>query len=191
MDIDVKAWQLQNAYWPIDVTESGIDTEVTFVLDNAYEPIIDGPDEKENDVVSVGTYHRINPSELYVVDNWVPRNAFWPINVTEFGMVISFKVEQPLNALKPIDVTDSGMDIELKRRQLVNVYWSINVTKSGMVIDVKVWQLENADWPIDVTDLGMVIDVKAEQLLNADWPIDVSSGYCPYSSNVNVIDVKL
>jgi len=61
--------QLLNAYWPIDVTESGMVIKV----------------------VAVGTCHRIVLDILYVVGNDVDENAYWSIDVTESEMVIDVK----------------------------------------------------------------------------------------------------
>ena len=37
--------------------------------------------------------------------------------VTELGMVIEVRLEQPLNALFPMLVTDSGMVMEVRKEQ--------------------------------------------------------------------------
>jgi hypothetical protein len=45
-------------------------------------------------------------------------NALLPIEVTEVGIIIEYKLLQPKNADSPIDVTDDGNVTEVKFSQL-------------------------------------------------------------------------
>lgn len=66
--------------------------------------------------------------------NWQPKNAFSPIDSTDFGIVISGSAEHPLKAWLPIDVIDDGRFTFFNEEQLLKVFLSIDVTDSGIEI---------------------------------------------------------
>ena len=53
--------------------------------------------------------------------------------VTELGMVMEVRAEQPLNALFPMLVTDSGMVMEVRLEQPLNALFPMLVTELGRV----------------------------------------------------------
>ena len=63
--------------------------------------------------------------------------APYPMVVTELGIVILVKLEQPLKALPSTEVTELGMVTEARLLQPIKAYWSIEVTEFGMVIEVR------------------------------------------------------
>lgn len=65
-----------------------------------------------------------------------PRNTFWPIRVTESGIVIDDNISQPPNAYDFIMVTELGMLIVVNEVQPANAPYLILVTELGMLIDV-------------------------------------------------------
>lgn len=67
-----------------------------------------------------------------------------------------------LNALSPIDVTEAGMVIDFKLVQLSNAAMPMVRSRESDAnfIDDKLLHIMNAVCPIDVTEAGMVIDVK-------------------------------
>ena len=92
-----------------------------------------------------------------------PRNASFPIAVTESGMLIDCRAVQPENAPFPIVVTESGMSIDCSALQQENALFPISVTESGMSMDCRALQPLNAQLPIYVTESGMLIDCRALQ----------------------------
>jgi len=114
--------------------------------------------------------------DTYIVVKLELLNALSPIDVTEAGMVIDFKLVQLSNAAMPM-VRSRESDanfIDDKLLHIMNAVCPIDVTEAGMVIDVKLLHDWNAKMPIDVTDAGMVIDVKSGQSWNALSPIAVT-----------------
>jgi hypothetical protein len=60
---------------------------------------------------------RVFAADIVTVVNPEYWNALKPILVTEFGIVIDVKMEQPLNAKIPILVTELGIVIDVKIEQ--------------------------------------------------------------------------
>ena len=83
---------------------------------------------------------------------------------------IDIKLQHPLKALFPINVTEFGMVIDVKPLY-ENASPSIDVTELGMVIDVKPVHPEKATLPMDVTEFGMVTEASLVQTENALLPI--------------------
>ena len=69
-----------------------------------------------------------------------PAKAFSPIVVTESGMVIEVRAEQPKKAPSLISVREVGKCIVVKELQPAKAYSPIVVTESGMVIEVRTEQ---------------------------------------------------
>lgn len=89
-------------------------------------------------------------------------------------MITLVKPLQPLKAYYPILVTEFGIVIVVKPLQLAKVPSLILITLLGIVILVKLSQLAKAPLPILVTLFGIVIFVKPLQLAKAVAPILVT-----------------
>ena len=96
-------------------------------------------------------------------------NAYPPISVTEFGIVIEVKVSHPEKAYFPTLVTEDGIvDIE---QALTNVFVAVSIMALQLsresnvllplstLISVKLSQLLKRHPPICLTDAGMINEV--------------------------------
>ena len=89
--IEMREVQPENAPDPMDVTESGMVTEVSPVQpENALSPM---------DVTESGMVTEVSPVQ--------PENALPPMDVTESPMVTELSEVQPMNTPFPMDVTES------------------------------------------------------------------------------------
>ena len=82
--------------------------------------------------------------------------------VTDDGMVIEGRLEQPLNKNWDISVTDDGMLMEASWLQFINVSDPKEVNELPNVTDVRLKQFSKALLPIVVTLSGMTSDVIAD-----------------------------
>ena len=106
------------------MTEWGISTNVRFVHDvKALSSIV------------------VRDLERVTEENPQPTKAYFPIVVTELGMVREVKLLHPQKAFSPILVTESGMITDCNLVQSKKVLSLISVTKSGIVTEVKLLQL--------------------------------------------------
>lgn len=81
-----------------------------------------------------------------------------PKLVTDFGMMIEEREEQPEKHQDPTLVTDSGILIVMRDVQLPNVPSSKLVRVEGIVTDRRDSQPWKQRWPTLVTDSGILID---------------------------------
>ena len=79
------------------------------------------------------------------------------IFVTEAGIEIEVREEQPSKADLPILVTESGMMIEVRELQSEKAHVPILVTEAGIEIEVREKQPEKAESPILVTEEGITL----------------------------------
>ncbi len=113
------------------------------------------------------------PDPIVTVVNELQRtNAWFPIVVTESGIIIDVK---PVSANAPtlIDVTEMGIVIDNSAAQYWNVFVPIDVMLDPIVTVVNELQLMNAFVPIDVMLDPIVTVVKFDIFLHA------SSGIVP------------
>ncbi len=100
------------------------------------------------------------------------QNAYFPIEVTLFGIVMFVRLSQPLNTLSPIEVILFGIVMLVRFLQTLNAQSPIEVTLFGIVMFVRLSHPLNALSPIEVTLLGIVMLVRLLQTLNAQFPIE-------------------
>ena len=114
------------------------------------------------------------------VKSVLPSKAATPIDLTEFGIIISVIFERRAKLLgnvctsSPIIIEVRPKDVMLpveeqslafqtnsfKPVQLPNAVLPIDETEKGIVMDVKPLHPQKAYEPIDVTEFGIVIDAK-------------------------------
>ena len=97
--------------------------------------------------------------------------------VTELGMVMEVREEQPLNAPYLMLVTELGMVVDWQPAIRVLVAVSIIALQFSResytalllstTMEVRAEQPENASYPMLVTELGMVMEVREEHPSNA------------------------
>lgn len=93
---------------------------------------------------------------------------------TDFGIVISFRQEQPQKALFPIDSTLPGRSTLVSDEQ--NASSPISMLFDDITISTKEQQRSNALLPMDTTESGMTTFSNEEQSLKAQEPIFVKFG---------------
>ena len=104
--------------------------------------------------------------------------------VTELGMLMDVREEQPLNALSPMLVTELGIVVDWHPAIRVLVAVSIIalqfsresyiVLPLSTTMEVREVQPLNAPLPMLVTELGMVMEVREEHIENAPLPMLVT-----------------
>ena len=99
------------------------------------------------------------------------QNAFQPISVTLFGIVMFINFLQCSNAIAPMFVTPPGSVIPAKRLQDLNASLPMSVTLLGIVILVRLRQSSNVFSPMLITPSGIVILFKLLHSLNARTPM--------------------
>lgn len=95
--------------------------------------------------------------------------------------MIDVKLEQLPNAAFPIEATEFPIVIEVKFVQCANAFAPIEVTELGMLTEVKPIQPINAAIPIEVTEFGIVMLVKHEP------PNIGGDSGLPFSSNITLL----
>lgn len=94
MLIDARLLQPEKAFVPIDVTDSGIVTEVRPVQ-----------------LTNIPSLRAVTDSGMVIEARLLqPEKASLPMDVTEFGIVIDARLLQKRKASLPMDVTDSGIE---------------------------------------------------------------------------------
>jgi hypothetical protein len=114
--------------------------------------------------------------------------ALTPIVVTELGMFMKFKYEQPSKTPLSKVVTEVPIVTELNVEQFLKAPDEIVVTELGIVTDVKLEQLSKIELLIIVTEVPIVTDVKLEQLWKTLPPKEVTE--LGISTNDNFVPRK-
>ena len=80
---------------------------------------------------------------------------------------IDIKPTHPLYALEAILVTEEGMVIEGRLEQPLNKNWDISVTDDGMLMEASCLQFINVSDPKEVNELPNVTDVRLKKFSKA------------------------
>ena len=84
------------------------------------------------------------------------------MDVTELGIVMEVRSEQPLNVLSPMDVTELGIVMCLMPYKLRSNDSLMYVIESGN--ETEIGQCIKASFSITFTELGIVMEVRLLQL---------------------------
>ena len=102
-------------------------------------------------------------------------NAFFPIEVTELGIIRLPRPEHLANASSLMEVTASGMVKPLRLEQPSNAFSPIEVIELGMVTVVKLLQKRKVPFGILVKELLKTTLVRPEHSWKTSSPIVVTA----------------
>lgn len=148
---DVKPMQPSKAPTPILVIEPGIIVLLHPIINSFVEVSIIA-------LQSLRESYTLFPDSTTICPNLEQLlNAPMPIDVTELGMIIEDRSEQPSKAHLPIDVIEFGMTIEANPVQPPKAYSPIDETELGMIAEVSPVCPLKAQESIATTEFGIIV----------------------------------